>query len=432
MAVNLKKEKLVLARIGKTLRADFPILDQKIGQNSLVYLDNAATSQKPRVVIESLANFYSFANSNVHRSVHTLAERATDLYEAARERVAGFVGAADSGDIIFVRNTTEAINLVASAFAQPRLTAGDEIVVTILNHHSNLVPWQQVATQTGATLRAIPLARGLKLDMRAAASIICPRTKIVALTHKSNVTGTIVDVAAVARMARQVGAAVVIDAAQSVPHLPVNVGQLDCDFLAFSGHKMLGPMGIGVLFGKRGLLEEMPPYMTGGEMVREVELEGATWNDLPLKFEAGTPNVAGAVALATAIDYLSAVGMQSIADHEKALSDLAWEGLEQIGGIQCVKPADNSNGIVSFCMTDVHPHDVATILDTEGVAVRAGHHCAQPLHKALGVPATVRASFYLYNDRDDVERLVSALGAVRKFFHKNRGPSRRAVSHAAR
>jgi cysteine desulfurase / selenocysteine lyase len=421
-----------LARLGKSLRSDFPILDQKIGRKSLVYLDNAATSQKPRVVIESLANFYSIANSNVHRSVHTLAERATELYEAARERVAAFIGAEDASEIVFVRNTTEAINLVACAFARPRLTAGDEIVVTILNHHSNLVPWQQVAAETGAKLRAIPFTRGLKLDMRAAAAIIGPRTKIVAITHKSNVTGTIVDVVALARMSRQAGAAVVIDAAQSVPHLPVNVRELDCDFLAFSGHKMIGPMGIGVLYGKRELLEEMPPFLTGGEMVREVELESAVWNDLPLKFEAGTPNVAGAVALATAIDYLSAVGMQSIADHERALSDLAWERLEEIDGLQSIKPVDGSNGIVSFCMTDVHPHDVATILDTEGVAVRAGHHCAQPLHKVLGVPATVRASFYLYNDRDDVERLVNALSAVRQFFHKSGSSTRTPVSHAVR
>ncbi len=421
-----------MAGIGKSLRPDFPILDQKIGGNSLVYLDNAATSQKPRVVIESLANFYSIANSNVHRSVHTLAERATDLYERARERVADFIGASDPSEIIFVRNTTEAINVVAYAFARPRLAPGDEIVVAILNHHSNLVPWQQVAAQTGAKLRAIPLTRGLRLDMRAAASIIGPGTKIVAITHKSNVTGTIVDVAALAHMARQVGAAVVIDAAQSVPHLPVDVSQLDCDFLAFSGHKMAGPMGIGVLYGRRELLEEMPPFMTGGEMVREVELENATWNDVPLKFEAGTPNVAGAVALATAIDYLSAIGMRSIADHEKALAAAAWDRLEEIDGIQCVKPTDGSNGIVSFCMTDVHPHDVATILDSEGVAVRAGHHCAQPLHKALGVPATVRASFYLYNDHDDVERLASALRAARQFFHKRGGSSRNPVSDSTR
>jgi cysteine desulfurase / selenocysteine lyase len=413
-----------LAGIGKSLRPDFPILEQKIGRNSLVYLDNAATSQKPRVVVESLANFYSIANANVHRSVHTLAERATDLYERAREKVAEFIGAADPREIIFVRNTTEAINLVASAFARPRLAPGDEIVVTVLNHHSNLVPWQQAAAQNGAKIRAIPLTRDLRLDMRAAASMIGPSTKVVAITHKSNVTGTIVDVAALSRMAREVGAAVVIDAAQSVPHLPVDVRQLDCDFLAFSGHKMIGPMGIGVLYGRRELLEQMPPFMTGGEMVREVELETATWNDIPLKFEAGTPNVAGAVALATAIDYLSAVGMQAIAEHEKVLAAAAWRMLEKIEGIQCVKPVDGSNGIVSFSMTDIHPHDVATILDSEGVAVRAGHHCAQPLHKVLGVPATVRASFYLYNDHDDVERLVNALRTTRQFFHKRGGSSR--------
>jgi cysteine desulfurase/selenocysteine lyase len=416
-----------LVRIGKALRSDFPILDQTIGRNSLVYLDNAATSQKPQAVIDSLANFYSVANSNVHRSVHTLAERATDLYERARERVAAFIGAPDAREIVFVRNTTEAINLVAYSFARPRLAPGDEIVVTLLNHHSNLVPWQQVAAQTGAKVRAIPLTDGLRLDMYAAASIVGPRTKILALTHKSNVTGTIVDIAALSRMARKVGAAIMIDAAQSVPHLPVDVRQLDCDFLAFSGHKMVGPMGIGVLYGRRELLEEMPPFMTGGEMVREVELETATWNDVPLKFEAGTPNAAGAVALATAIDYLWAVGMQAIADHEKVLAAETWNLIEGIDGIQCVKPADGSNGIVSFSMTDIHPHDVATILDSEGVAVRAGNHCAQPLHKLLGVPATVRASFYLYNDHDDVERLVGALRTARQFFHKRGDSSRKPV-----
>lgn len=426
------KGQTVLASIGKLLRPDFPILAQKIGLNSLVYLDNAATSQKPRVVIESLANFYSIANSNVHRSVHGLAERATELYERARESVADFIGASDESEIIFVRNTTEALNLVASSFARPRLAAGDEIVVAILNHHSNLVPWQQVASQTGAKLRAIPLARGLRLDMRAAASTIGPATKIVAITHKSNVTGSIVDVAALARMARRVGAAVVVDAAQSVPHLPVDVRELDCDFLAFSGHKMLGPMGIGVLYGRREFLEQMPPFMTGGEMVREVELESATWNGVPLKFEAGTPNVAGAVALATAIDYLSTIGMQSIADHEKALAETALRKLEEIEGIQCVEPADGSNGIVSFTIPDVHPHDVATILDSEGVAVRAGNHCAQPLHKAIGVPATVRASFYLYNDHDDVERLASALRAARRFFNRRGGSSRNRLSDLTR
>lgn len=400
----------------KSIRRDFPIFQRWEGKNPLVYLDNAATSHKPRAVIDALDSFYERFNSNVHRSVHTLAEQATELYESARERVARFIGNADPSEVIFVRNTTEGLNLVAQSFARPRLRPGDEIVVAVLNHHSNLVPWQQVAAQTGARLRAIPLTAELLLDMRAAESIIGPHTKVVAITHKSNVLGTIVDVASLARMARSVGAAVVVNAAQSVPHVPIDVSALDCDFLAFSGHKMLAPMGIGVLYARRALLDEMPPFLTGGEMVREVWLERATWDDPPLKFEAGTPNVAGAVGLAAAVDYLAAAGMESIAAHERALSAATWERLAQVEGVECFQPQGGSNGIVSFSLAGIHPHDVATALDSAGVAVRAGHHCAQPLHKALGVAATVRASYYLYNDADNVERLIAALRRAREFF----------------
>jgi cysteine desulfurase/selenocysteine lyase len=401
----------------KSIRRDFPIFQQWTGRKPLVYLDNAATSHKPRAVIEALDTFYERFNSNVHRSVHTLAEQATELYESAREKVARFIGSADSSGVIFVRNTTEALNLVAQSFARPRLGPGDEIVTAVLNHHSNLVPWQQVAAQTGARLRAIPLTAQLTLDMRAAESIIGPRTKIVAITHKSNVLGTIVDVASLARTARAVGAAIVVDAAQSVPHMPVDVNALDCDFFAFSGHKMLAPMGIGVLYARRALLDEMPPFLTGGEMVREVWLEKATWNDPPLKFEAGTPNVAGAIGLAAAVDYLGAIGMEAIAAHERELSATTWERLAKVEGVECFEPQGGSNGIVSCNLAGIHPHDVATALDSEGVAVRAGHHCAQPLHRMLGLSATVRASYYLYNDAEDVERLIAALRHAREFFN---------------
>jgi cysteine desulfurase/selenocysteine lyase len=375
-------------------------------------------------MIEALVKYYERSNANVHRSVHSLAEEATELYESARERIARFIGAADPTEIVFVRNATEALNLTAEAFARPRLGPGDEIVVAVLNHHSNLVPWQQVVARTGAKLRAIPLTSGLQLDMEAAASIIGLRTRVLAITQKSNVLGTIVDVAALAQMAHRYGAAVVVDAAQSVPHMPIDVRRLDADFVAFSGHKMLGPMGIGVLWGRRALLEEMPPFLTGGEMVSEVQLESASWNSLPFKFEAGTPNVGGAIGLAAAVDYLGAIGMEAISAHERALSAATWEYLESMEGIQCFQPEGGSNGIVSFRLTNVHPHDVATVLDSEGVAVRAGHHCAQPLHRALGAPATVRASYYLYNEMEDVDRLVSALQRALKFFSHGGQPGR--------
>jgi cysteine desulfurase / selenocysteine lyase len=405
-----------MASIAKFIKRDFPILDRSSDGKQLAYLDSAATSQKPRAVIEALVKYYERSNANVHRSVHALAEEATELYESARERISRFIGAADPAEIIFVRNATEALNLVAEAFARPRLGPGDEIVVPVLNHHSNLVPWQQVAARTGAKLRAIPLTSGLQVDMEAAVSVIGQRTRVLAITQKSNVLGTIVDVATLARIAHSYGAAVVVDAAQSVPHMPVDIGRLDADFVAFSGHKMLGPMGIGVLWGRRALLEEMPPFLTGGEMVSEVELESASWNSLPFKFEAGTPNVGGAIGLAAAVDYLDAIGMEAISAHERALSAATWEYLERMEGIQCFQPEGGSNGIVSFRLTNVHPHDVATVLDSEGVAVRAGHHCAQPLHRALGAPATVRASYYLYNEMEDVDRLVSALQRALEFF----------------
>jgi len=405
----------------RAVKADFPIFRTWDRARSLVYLDSAASTQKPLAVLDAVRDYYERSNANVHRSVHTLGERATELYEASRERVARFIGARSAEEIVFLRNATEGLNLVADSFGRWRLGPGDEIVVSILNHHSNLVPWQQAAARTGATLRVVPITAGLELDMDALADTIGPRTRIVALTHKSNVLGTIIDVGPIVRAAHRHGAVVVLDAAQSVPHLPVDVAALDCDFLAFSAHKMCGPMGVGVLWARRELLEAMPPYMTGGEMVREVTLQGATWNDVPWKFEAGTPNVGGAVGLAAAIDYLEAIGLEAIAAHERALSAEARERLETFDDVDTFCPASGPNGIVSFRMSDVHPHDVATVLDQEGVAVRAGHHCAQPLHAALGIPATIRASFYLYNDREDVDRLVAGIDAVREFFRRSRG-----------
>jgi cysteine desulfurase/selenocysteine lyase len=413
-------------------KADFPIFRTWEGARPLVYLDNAATTHKPAVVLDAERAYYERSNANVHRSVHTLGERATELYESARERVARFLGAADASEVVFVRNTTEALNLVAESYAGSRLGPGDEVVVAVLNHHSNLVPWEQAVARTGATLRVLPLTDGLELDLEVAARTIGPRTRIVALTHKSNVTSTIVDARAIARLAHGHAAAVVLDAAQSVPHLPVDVGALECDFLAFSAHKMCGPMGIGVLWGRRALLEEMPPYMTGGEMVREVTLAGATWNDVPWKFEAGTPNVAGAVGLARAIDYLAEIGLDRIAAHERALSLTARDRLAAFDDVETFCPAAGPNGIVSFRLGDIHPHDVATVLDQHGVAVRAGHHCAQPLHAALGVRASLRASFYLYNDDEDVARLIDALHEARRFFRRGQVSERPAVPASAR
>ena len=414
------------------LKADFPIFSTWDGARPLVYLDNAATTHKPTVVLDAERAYYERSNANVHRSVHTLGERATEMYEAARERVARFLGATDPAEVVFVRNATEGLNLVAEAYAGARLGPGDEVVVSVLNHHSNLVPWGQVAARTGATLRVLPLTRDRELDMEAAARTIGPRTRVVALTHKSNVTGTIVDAGEIARLAHRHMAVVVVDAAQSVPHLPVDVGALGCDFLAFSAHKICGPMGIGVLWGRRALLDGMPPYMTGGEMVREVTLEGATWNDVPWKFEAGTPNVAGAVGLARAVDYVTAIGLDRIAAHERALSLVAMERLDGFDDVDTFCPAGGPNGIVSFQLADIHPHDVATVLDQHGVAVRAGHHCAQPLHAALGVRASVRASFYLYNDDDDVARLIDALHEARRFFRRGHDSERPPAPASAR
>ena len=401
----------------RTCREDFPALHQTVaGGKPLVYLDSAATAQKPYPVIEAVRRFYERDNANVHRAVHALAERATEAYERARRAVARFIGAPDPACVIFVRGTTEALNLVARSYAQPRLKPGDEIVLTPMEHHSNLVPWQMVAKATGATLRYVDLLPDGTVDLESYDRLLeSGRVRVVAFTHQSNVLGTINPVREMAERAHRAGAVVVVDGAQSVPHMPVDVRQLGCDFLAFSGHKMMGPTGIGVLWGRRELLEEMPPLFGGGEMIRSVGLYDTTYNDLPYKFEAGTPPIAEAVGLGEAVAYLESLGMDQVQAYEEELVAYALRRLSELDGVRIYGPA-RRGGLVSFNVEGVHAHDVATILDQHGVAVRAGHHCAQPLMRWLDVPATVRASFYVYNTPEDVDALIEALSAVRAIF----------------
>jgi cysteine desulfurase/selenocysteine lyase len=400
------------------IRADFPILHQVVNGRPLVYLDNAATSQKPRAVIETLVDYYSRYNANVHRGVHTLGDRATEAYEGARAKVARFINAPGPETIIFVRNTTEGLNLVAYTWGRAHLRPGDEIVTTIMEHHSNLVPWQILAREKEAVLRFVGLTPTGELDMEDFARQLTPRTRIVAVTMASNVLGTITPVAEIVRQAHAVGAITVIDAAQAAPHLPIDVQALDCDFLAFSGHKMLGPTGIGVLYGRREHLERMPPFLGGGSMIRDVQLTTATWNDPPWKFEAGTPNIADAIGLGAAVDYLSALGMENVRAHEVALTAYALAALSQVEDLVIYGPPDpqRRTGVISFNLADIHAHDVGTILDQEGIAIRAGHHCCKPLMRHLGVAATARASFYIYNTREEVDRLVAALIRAKELF----------------
>lgn len=395
-----------LARI----RADFPILARRENGRPLIYLDSAATSQKPVPVIEAEARFYRERNANVRRGIYLLAHEATELYEGARRRIAAFLGARPE-EVVFTRGTTEALNLAAWALGETRLAPGDRILVTEMEHHANLLPWQEVARRRGAELRAIPITPEGHLDLGAFRRLLDGRTRVVALAHASNVLGTINPVPAIAEEAHRVGAVVVVDAAQSVPHMPVDVGELGADVLAFSGHKMLGPTGIGVLWARAELLEAWPPLLTGGEMVREVWLEGATWADPPARFEAGTPPIAQAVALAAAVEYLEGIGMEAIRAHGEALTALALEGLLARPFVEVYGPRDPRarGALVAFNLKGLHPHDVATLLDQEGICIRAGHHCAQPLHRKLGIPASCRASFYLYNTREEVEAFLAAL-----------------------
>ncbi|GGI98764.1 cysteine desulfurase SufS [Alicyclobacillus cellulosilyticus] len=401
------------------VRRDFPILQQTVNGHPLVYLDNAATSQKPRPVIEAIRHYYETYNANVHRGVHTLGTKATEAYELAREKVARFIHAPSAEQVIFTRGTTESINMIAYGFARPRLGPGDEIVTTAAEHHSNLVPWQQVARATGAALKFIPLQPDGTISLDDVRRTVTPATKLVAIAHVSNVLGTIHPVREIAEIAHAAGAVVVVDGAQSVPHLPTDVQAMDCDFLAFSGHKMCGPTGIGVLYGKRKWLDEMEPTYFGGEMIDVVELHQSTWKETPWKFEGGTPIIAGAIALGVAVDYLTGIGMEAIRQHDRALTAYALERLRRVEGITVYGPAraEQRGGLVTFNLEGVHPHDLATVLDAEGIAIRAGHHCCQPLMRWLGVPATARASFYLYNTEQDIDALVNALQTAKEFFH---------------
>jgi cysteine desulfurase / selenocysteine lyase len=396
------------------IRADFPVLSRRVNGHPLVYLDNAASSQQPAVVIDAVADYARLHHANVHRGVHTLSQEATALYEGARERVRRFIGAAKTSEIVFVRGTTEAINLVAQAHARPRLEPGDEILVSWLEHHSNIVPWQLVAEQTGAVLRAVPIDGHGVVDADSYRRLLGPRTRIVALAHVSNALGTVLPLAGFLAAARERGITTIVDGAQAVPHLPVDVQALDCDFYAFSAHKMYGPTGIGVLYARESALAAMPPWQGGGDMILTVSFSGSTWNHLPHRFEAGTPNVGGAVGLAAAIGYLESVGLAEIARHEHALLAQATAALARIPGVRLIGTAPDKTSLVSFAVDGLHPHDLGTVLDARGVAVRTGHHCAMPVMQHFGVPATTRASFALYNTPAEIEVLADAvLAAIR-------------------
>ena len=406
------------------IRKDFPILSREVYGKPLVYLDNAATSQKPTQVIQALVEFYEKYNSNIHRGVHALSMEATDRYEEARQKCADFIGSPSTTGVVLVRNTTEAINLVAQTWARSNIGPGDEILISEMEHHSNLVPWQKVAQDQGAVLRFMPLTPEQTIDLSDLDNLLTSRTKLLTLNHMSNVLGTINPVKQLIEAAHRVGAKVLIDGAQSVPHLKVDVKDLDCDFLPFSGHKMLGPTGIGVLYVKEEVIEDMEPFLRGGEMVRQVWDDRATWNDLPLRFEAGTPNIADTIALGAAIDYLDALGMDNVREHEIAITEYALNAFQELEEVKVFGPRDMTQrgGIISFYCDFVHPHDIGTMLDREGIAIRTGHHCAMPLMDKLSVPATARASFYIYNTEEEVDLLVSAVKGVLKYF--SRTPTR--------
>ncbi len=400
------------------VRQDFPILSRTVYGKPLVYLDNAATSQKPRQVIEALVHYYQGYNANIHRAIHRLGEEATAAYEETRAKVARFINAPAAECIIFTSNATEAINLVAYTWGRSNVHQGDELLLTVMDHHSNLVPWQRLAQEKGATARYIDITEEHTLDLSNLDDLLTERTKIVCLNQVSNCLGTINPVEEVAREAHRRGALVLVDGAQSAPHLAVDVQALDCDFFAFSSHKMLGPTGVGVLYGRRELLEGMEPFLGGGEMIRQVTLEGATWNDVPWKFEAGTPNIGDVIAFGAAIDYLADIGMENVRAHEREITAHALRRLRQLEDIIVYGPldAERRSGVISFNYPDIHPHDVGTILDREGVAIRAGHHCCMPLMRRLGIAGTARASFYIYNTLAEVDALIGALGKVRTIF----------------
>lgn len=400
------------------VRNDFPILQREIKPGTpLVYLDSTATSQKPLAVINAMDSYYRRSNANIHRGVHTLAEEATFMYEQARVKIAKFINAPSAHQVIYTRNTSESINLVAYTWARANLQAGDIVILTEMEHHSNLVPWLMLQAERGVELEYIPVTEDGLLDLDAYRSLLSRNPKLVSFTHMSNVLGTINPAAEIIRLAHEASAVTLVDAAQSVPHLKVDVQALDADFLAFSAHKMCGPTGIGALYGKKELLESMPPFLGGGDMIKEVKLRSFRPNDLPHKFEAGTPAIAEAVGFGAAVDYLSSLDMDAIVQHEHEITEYALERLEEVPGVKLFGPgADKKGGVAAFTLEGVHPHDVAQILDRDGIAVRAGHHCAQPLHEKFGLPATSRASFYLYNTKDEVDLLVNGLYKVKELF----------------
>jgi cysteine desulfurase/selenocysteine lyase len=414
--ISHAKTQLIGARSVEDIRADFPLLDRTVNGRTIAYLDNAATSQKPRLVLDAIRVYYEHGNANVHRALHTLGEEATAAYEEARGKVQRLLNAQSSREIIFTRGTTEGINLVASSWADANLSPGDAVLVTEMEHHSNLVPWQMACARRGCALRVIRLADDGTLDLEEAARAWDPRTRLVAVTGVSNVLGTVNDVKEITGMAHARGAVVLVDGAQAVPHMPVDVQEIGCDFLAFSGHKVYAPMGIGVLYGREKILDAMPPWMGGGEMIRSVTLEKSTWNDLPWKFEAGTPNVEGAVGLSAAIDYVHSLGLAAISRWEGELAEYARERLGGVRGLTPYGAAPRRSAVFPFTLGAVHAHDVAQYLDREGIAVRAGHHCAQPLARKLGVPATVRASLAFYNTFSEIDRLVEALDGALRFY----------------
>ncbi|MEL7061542.1 MAG: cysteine desulfurase [Acidobacteriota bacterium] len=399
-----------------TVRAQFPVLDQEIGGRPLVYLDSAASAHKPRAVIDAVERLYAHDYSNVHRGVHTLSQRATDAFESARESARRFLGAPRTRDCIFVRGVTEAVNLVAHAFVAPQLSPGDEVLVTAMEHHSNIVPWQLVCQRAGAAVRVAPIDDRGQLDVDALIDRIGPRTKMVSLVHVSNALGTINPVAEICDAARERGVPTFIDGAQAAPHVPIDVQAIGCDFYTISGHKAYGPTGVGVLWGRGERLADMPPWQGGGDMIREVSFDGTTFAEPPHRFEAGTPNIAGAVGLGAALDWLSALDRSGAMRHEAQLLEAASERLAAIDGVRLIGTAEHKAAVASFVMDGVHPHDIGTVLDGEGVAIRVGHHCAQPLMERLDVPATARASFGLYNTLDDVDRLMRGLDRVRELF----------------
>jgi len=410
-------EKVTTINVPK-IREDFPVLKRQVNGKQLIYFDNAATSQKPNAVIETIDRYYREYNANIHRGIHKLAEEATLAHEEAREKVARFINARHTEEIVFTRNATEAINLVAYTWGRANVGKDDKIVLTIMEHHSNIVPWQLLAQEKGARVEFVKIDEQGILRQDEIHELIDEKTKIVCLTQASNVLGTINPIKEIGRVAHRFGAMFLVDAAQSVPHMRVDVKDSDCDFMAFSGHKMMGPTGIGVLFGKSEHLQNMPPFLAGGEMVKEVHTTGASWKDLPYKYEAGTPNIAGAIGLGAAVDYLRKIGMENVHDHEKDITSYALNRMANVKGLVTYGPSDIEHrvGVVSFNLGDIHAHDLASILDEEGIAIRSGHHCAQPLMEFLEVPATSRASFYIYNTKEEVDVFINALEKARKIF----------------